>query len=156
MLNPHQFASMRREDDFADLYDEHDPLYHGTTPENAESISHTGFAYGEMRNGHASGAGVYFHRYPSQTHQYGPATVEARPVRELEVHRNPWNDRQLYMEAASRAKRAGNTAEDHISQVSHELGYRGHMDPDDGAMVVYNPDHLNYVGHEILKPRERR
>lgn len=154
MLNPDQFGTRRRESDWDTYIPDDTPLFHGTTPENAESISQIGFSYGAPRNGQSAGEGVYLHKLPSRTHEYGNATVTAMLARPtLEIHHNPWNDRQIYSEAAERAQRHGGTAEDHISQVAHEFGYHGHQDPDDGAVVVYNPDHVQYLTHEVRKPR---
>lgn len=158
MLNPDQFNTRRREDGDWDTYIPDDtPFFHGTTPENAESISQIGFAYGASRNGQSAGEGVYLHKLPSKVREYGDATVTAMLSRNnLEIHHNPWNDRALYSEADRRAQRYGGDTSHHISQVAHEMGYHGHQDPDDGAVVVYNPDHVSYLTHEVFPPRSRR
>ena len=36
---------------------------------------------------------------------------------------------------------------ENISAAARSLGYHGHIDPDDGSVVVYHPRHVHYLTH---------
>lgn len=106
-----------------------DTLYHGTTEHNATDIAAHGFHLDNTTNGRHSGEGVYLTPNKAEAKTYGTHVVEAK-VDMVHLHPDPWNELPADVPTSkAHAVLAGQ-------------GYHGHVDPDDGAVVVYNPKHV--------------
>lgn len=108
-------------------------LYHGTDEASARSIAQHGFHLDSVRNGRHSGHGIYLTKSKAEAHEYGSHVVEAH-VDTSNFHDNPWMDEDHY-----------HASVDEISGRLERAGHHGHIDPDDGAHVVYNPAHVHVV-----------
>jgi GNAT superfamily N-acetyltransferase len=110
-------------------------LYHGTSRKNAESIAQHGFQHGhEESHGAASGKGFYFHEHPHKAREYGDHIVAVQAdVPDFSIHHNPWADPDIDHE--------------NVSESAQKMGFHGHVDPDDKAVVLYHPHDIHYLTH---------
>lgn len=107
-----------------------DLLFHGTSYENARAISDHGFTLDNTTNGRHSGEGVYLTKSIREARQYGDHVVHAKVLTD-HLHPNPYQDEDL-----------ATVPVEHLHHAVGRQGYIGHVDPDDGAHIVYNPKHV--------------
>lgn len=123
-----------------------DYIFHGTTPERAESIHAHGFDDLEIgtSNGSSAGPGHYFASTHDGASRYGPSVVRAR-LNDVEVHPNPYMDRDVRDEMQKvHSQNPTPPGVDHeewkraavMPQALRNLRYGGHVDPDDSAIVI--------------------
>lgn len=108
---------------------ESDPnvVYHGTTPENAESIAQHGFDNSKIGSHHrAETEGHYFAATPEQALEYGPSVVSAEL--NAEIHPAPFHDGYVTDHYYK-----GESLRDSVDKA----GWGGFED-EDGAIVVLN------------------
>ena len=130
----------RQASDRAHVMQHGETLYHGTDEASAHSIKEHGFHLDNVRNGRESGHGVYLTRNREEAASYGSHVVEAK-VLTHNLHDDPWMSED--------------TAHVPVHEISSHLehaGFHGHIDPDDGAHVVYNPAHVHVVA--VHGPRQ--
>jgi len=110
-------------------------LFHGTSPENAESIMREGFRLdAPERHGRASGEGVYLHTDPLVAAKHGPAMVVAKrgggPLANWrEMTFDGWKVR----------------SDEEAAKFLRQNGNPGFKDPDDGSTIITDPGVLKPV-----------
>ena len=117
--------------------------YHGTTPEAAQAIEKEGFRLPETPA--ANGPGVYLATDPEVAKSYGPAVVKVAVTGRIASART--SDDAFYYTARQRLSKAGYDEDQH--EYLQEQGFKGKTD-DDGAKVVFDPQHVKFVGHHAL------
>ena len=113
-------------------------LFHGTSPESAESIMREGFRLdaGE-RHGRSGGQGVYLHHDPEEAAKYGEAMVVARKKGTLaNFYDMAWDRMHV---------NKGLTEDEHAAQYLSKYGNVGYKDPDDNATIIYDTSALKPV-----------
>ncbi|CAB4124055.1 hypothetical protein UFOVP45_126 [uncultured Caudovirales phage] len=117
--------------------------FHGTTPEAAQAIEKEGFRL--PKTPAANGPGVYLSDDPEVAKSYGPAVVKVQVSGRIASGRT--SDDAFYRAAGNRiSKLPYDTDQDEILRDS---GFKGKTD-DDGAKVVFDPQHVKFVGHHAL------
>ena len=124
-------------------------FYHGTTPEAAEAISKEGFKL--PKTPAANGPGIYLAKDPEMAKSYGPAVVKVQVTGRIAGSRT--SDDAFWYSAGQRRRKAG--YDEDQDEVLKEQGFKGKTD-DDGAKVVFDPAHVQYVSHSVLSGAQRR
>jgi hypothetical protein len=118
-------------------------FYHGTSHEAAQAIEKEGFRLPETPA--ANGPGVYLASDPEVAKSYGPAVVKVKVTGRIAGSRT--SDDAYYYSARQRITKAGYDEDQH--EVLKEQGFKGKTD-DDGAKVVFDPKHVQFIGHHAL------
>lgn len=121
-------------------------LFHGTSPEAADSIQRDGFQVGAPeRNGSSAGSGVYLTRDPDEAATFGPEV--------LAVHLGKTKiDRDAYYDAMNEriSSKTDISADTAMKRVLRRSGAHAFTDPDDPHTIVVDPQHLKVHGRRNL------
>lgn len=118
-------------------------MFHGTSPESADSIMREGFRLdrGE-RHGRSGGEGVYLAKTPEEASEYGPEV--------LAVHMGKTRvSKDAYMEASTRWYDKRPFEEKLQEQLKFDDAH-AYRDPDEPHTIVTDPSHLKPHGHAAL------
>ena len=122
-------------------------MFHGTSPENAESISKEGFKVGmPERNGASGGEGVYLAKTPEEAASFGP-TVLAVHLGKTKVSRSAWQD-------AAYSFHDKRPFEKKLSESLEWDDAHGYWDPDEPHAIVTDPRHLKVRGQRNLSTEQ--
>lgn len=121
--------------------------YHGTTPEAAKAIEKEGFRL--PKTPAANGPGVYLSHDPEVAKAYGPSVVKVQVAGRIAGSRA--SEDAFYYAGRQRIMKAGYDEDQH--EVLKEQGFKGKTD-DDGAKVVFDPQHVKFLGHHALSPSQ--
>jgi hypothetical protein len=117
-------------------------LYHGTTPENAESIRTRGVEVGPGGAGH----GVYLAQTPEEAKVYGEEVIPMALTKGTLIHPEPYEDQSV---AHLVGEGTGQSEWDQIPDVLASQGWHGHVDYQGGGekdhVVVYDPSKIRLV-----------
>lgn len=120
--------------------------YHGTTPEAAQAIEKEGFRLPETPA--ANGPGVYLSADPEVARSYGKAVVKVQVAGKIASERNSTD--AAYEALWNRTRKQDPSSFPHDGdQILKESGFKGKTD-DDGAKVVFDPQHVKFIGHHAL------
>lgn len=117
--------------------------YHGTTPEAAQSIEKEGFRLPETPA--ANGPGVYLSDDPEVAKSYGGAVVKVQVAGRIAGSRT--SEDAYFRAAGNRMSKLPYDTDQH--EILQESGFKGKTD-DDGAKVVFDPQHVRFIGHHAL------
>lgn len=124
--------------------------YHGTSPEAAQAIEREGFKL--PKNPAANGPGVYLTDDPKVAESYGGSVVKVQVAGKLAGERTSTN--AAYEAAWNKSTKQNPNVMPHDGdQILKEAGFKGKTD-DDGAKVVFDPQHVKFIGHHALNPAQ--
>lgn len=133
---------------FMEAVGEHLPgsvYFHGTSPENAESIAQGGFHLDNQTHGRSAGEGVYLHKDPLIAAQHGQAVVAVKLSKGTRIA-----NRTDTAEAAWHAvlgQSSGESFDERMTRRLQDWDFHGHTDVDDGSTIVHDPARVQYVKH---------
>lgn len=120
-------------------------LFHGTSPENAESIMREGFRTdAEERHGKSGGEGVYLHHDPQEAAKYGPTMVVVRKGGGPLAN---WHE-MLFdtMRGSHSSQRYPDLSrEERTAKYLKDYGHPGYKDPDDKSTIITDPSVLRPI-----------
>ena len=121
-------------------------MFHGTSPENAESIMKEGFKVGmPERNNAGNIKGIYLAKTPDEAADYGPEVIA--------VHMGKTKvDKEAYWESAWTKRYAKTNISDTtaMKRTLKQSGSHAFIDPDEPHTIVVDPQHLRPHGHTAL------
>ena len=133
---------------FMEAVGEHLPssvYFHGTSPENAESIAGHGFSLANETHGRSAGEGVYLHRDPLIAAQHGQAVIAVKLAKGTRIAGK--NDTADAEWRAIRDRKPGQSHDEAMYGHLRSWDYHGHTDVDDDSKIVHDPSRVQYVKH---------
>lgn len=134
--------------------------YHGTSAEAAQAIEREGFKL--PKNPAVSGPGVYLTDDPDVAKSYGPSVVKVAVkgrIASADTSLGAESEARDNAKTVEALRKNGNERYVHEfptdpQKVLQDRGFKGRTDYDDGAKVVFDPKHVQFIGHHALNPAQ--